>query len=156
MSDLTANEKQILQLIYTGHVSLCNIVDYLGSNSPTVMYSITKLLALGLIEQQGPKKNDTIGYKLTAAGEIEADVPEADKALYKQFKISTDDVKVLKGIKKVPGANPVHVANEVGMTSMQVVAIAENLEKNGYIKMPGFIRCKLYVTDAGEKVIAAK
>lgn len=153
--ELNDKDKLILKLIYTGHNTLCNLADYLGENAPSVMETIVKLDALGFLSKIGEKGNDTLAYKLSFAGENSVTLSEREKKLFSEYHISEEDVAVLRMIGQLGNANPVHVAEALGSgkTPMQVICSAENLENNGYIKMPGIIRCKLVLTPAGADLL---
>ena len=153
MYDLTDKEKSMLRLICTGHNTHCNLVDFLGETSPAVMYSVVKLKALGLVESLGDRGNDTIAYRLTKAGEEAAELSETDKKLYSQYGICRTDLIALRFIVEMNKPNPVAVGAKMGSSAMQIICIAENLQKHGYIQMPGFVRCKLRPTEKGCEVV---
>lgn len=153
-TQLAAEEKRILSLIYSGHDTHCNLVDFMGKTAPDVMALLIKLEELGYLTPAGESLSEHLRYVLTEKGRNSLEISDKARMLAAKYGISEEDLLVLKSAKELGRKNHAgNVADKTGLKGLQVVCCAENLDKKGYIAMKGIIRCYFAVTPEGEKVL---
>lgn len=155
---LSADEKQVLRLIGSGHDTLCNVVDFMGWIVPEAMLVLDRLEILGYIKRVGSSYNEYLRFSLTDKGfQVIEELPERERELIYKYGISEEDYTVLKAAYEL-GPKQNHSGNlgsRTGFRGMQIVACVENLEKKGYVRQVGLWRRYLVVTPQGEKVLQA-
>lgn len=147
-------EKKVLKLIYSGHDTLCNLVDFTGMTAPKMIELVIKLEELGYLVPAGESGSETFRYVLTAKGKDALELSERERMLADKYGISEEDLAVLKKAKELGKKNHAgNVVEKTGLSGLQVVCCAENLEKKGYVTLGGVIRCYLNLTANGERVL---
>lgn len=153
-AQLTAEDKAVLKLIYTGHDVLSNITDYLGVTMPFAQDYVYKLESAAYIKRLGTWGSEYLRFALTEKGLANLELSEKAKTIFEKFGLSEEDVKVLKTAKELGTNNDgAKIAEKVGLTGMQVVVAVENLENKGFAYQTGIVRRFLWVTESGEKML---
>lgn len=152
---LTAEEKTMLRAIYTNHDTVADMVDFIGKNTVYVMDILDKMEIWGIVERYGQNYIEWLRFKLTAKGkDLLPEMSEQEKSLAENYGIALEDYKVLQEIKKVGNDNNSFILSDnTGISTMKIVTIADNLEKQGYAKMGGLWRRYIAITSKGEEVL---
>lgn len=154
--NLTSEDKSILKAVYTGHDTIVDIIDFIGTNTENAMDTTDKLEILGYLERCANSYIDYLKFRITDKGK--ASLPEMndkEKLLAEEYGISKEDYIILKEALKLGRKknNTFELSDNTGLGAMKVVTCADTLERKGYVKMVGQIRRYLVVTPEGEKLL---
>lgn len=154
---LTAEEKNILRSIYTGHDTVADVCDFISKPTVYVMTELEILENLGYVKRMGDRYIEWLRFEVTEKGkQALPEMSELEKKLAENYGISIEDYKVLKEAKNLGVAknDAFTISDNTGIPTMVMVTCVDNLEKKGYVKMQGLWRRFLAVTSKGEELVA--
>lgn len=154
--ELNKEERTALRAIYTGHDTLCDLVDFLGKPTKDIILLTDKLEILGYIERCSNTYNDYLRFKLTKLGERSLpEMDEKEKKLAEEYGISIEDYITLKEADKlgVKRNHAFNISDNANLPTMLLVSCANNLEEKGYVKMVGIFRRYLKITEKGKQIL---
>lgn len=146
----------ILRAIYTGHDTVVDIIDFVGSTTELVMDVTDKLEILGYIERCADRYIDYLRFRLTNKGKKALPtMTDQEQILAEKFGISREAYIALKEAKKLGRKNNFNyaISDNTGLRPLLVVTCADVLERKGYVKMVGQLRRFLEITPKGEALL---
>lgn len=149
-------DEVLLRAVHTGHDTVVDLIDFMGSNTEIIMDTTERLILLGYLERCAERYIDYLKFRLTNKGrEALPKMTEQEQVLADKFGISIEAYIALKEAHKLGRKDNFNynIADNTGLRPLLVVTCADALERKGYVKMVGSLRRFLEITPKGEELL---